>query len=175
MKDVFVELKKKAADTAIAVDLYLGQEIYYKDAKSLLREQKVLTINGTNFVLLEFDFEKPVDMSEVVYELNCSGYIPIVSHVERYFYADVDQVREIKSAGGLIQVNADSLVGRTRRYFSKFIKKLLKEKLVDFIASDVHYDRGNLMMKAYSFVSKKYGKDTADSIFKHNAEKILEG
>ena len=47
--------------------------------------------------------------------------------------------------------------------------------LVDFVASDVHHDRENFMLKAKTFVEKKYGKDRANKLFIENAKKLIEG
>ena len=38
--------------------------------------------------------------------------------------------------------------------------KLIKENLVTFIASDVHYSRKQCFLEAYKFVSKKFSKQT---------------
>ena len=57
----------------------------------------------------------------------------------------------------------------------KKISALFKENLVDFVASDIHYGRKNYIQKAYSFVCKKYGKQTAENVFELNAKKIIEG
>ena len=80
---------------------------------------------------------------------------------------------EIRQNGGYIQVDATSLVNGG--YFKKFAKKLLKEDLVDFIASDVHQDRANVIDKAYRYVEKKFGEDRAKRLFKTNAEEIIKG
>ena len=46
---------------------------------------------------------------------------------------------------------------------------------MDFVASDVHHDRENFMLKAKTFVEKKYGKDRANKLFIENAKKLIEG
>ena len=49
--------------------------------------------------------------------------------------------REWKEKGALIQVNASSFYGS--RKIKNIANKLLKEKLIDYIASDVHSFRKN--------------------------------
>ena len=83
--------------------------------------------------------------------------------------------REIKALGGYIQVNADSICGKYKRYLIRKVKALFEEDLVDFVASDIHQMRNPHMEKAYSFVSKKYGEKTAEKVFRLNAEKIIKG
>ena len=57
----------------------------------------------------------------------------------------------------------------------KLIKKLFKNNLVDFVASDIHYDRANLFSEARQFVQKKFGKETANKVFTENAKMIIKG
>ena len=160
----------------INVNLYLGQEIYIdSNYKSLVTSDKILTLCDSNYVLVEFDFVEEADITEVVYGLNKLGFKPIVSHFERYTYATIDMAKEVKSLGGLIQVNAQSLVGKGKFHFRKMTKALFKQNLVDFVASDMHLGRINCMKKAYAFVSKKYSKQTADNVFELNAKRFIKG
>lgn len=174
LKTAFCEFKGRVFEAGIPVGLYLGQEIYIgRDYKKILSEKKVLTINGTNYILIEFDFTRETDIAEIVYELKSMGYIPIVAHFERYTYVDVSVAKEIKELGGLIQINADSIVGKYKRRYSRLVKELLSEKLVDFIASDIHSRRKVLTEKARKVIEKKYGEEYAEKIFSINAERLI--
>lgn len=159
------------------VNFYLGQEIKYSsETLKALQEGRLLTMNSTKCVLLEFDFLEFEDISEICYTVSLKGYIPIVAHVERYFYVDsLDKVEEIKSSGGLIQINSDSVVGLNGKGCKKFVYKLIKEGLVDFIASDYHFCRTNTLKLAYDKIGKKFGKDTAESLFYKNASIMIYG
>ena len=141
-----------------------------KKFKSLFVENKVLPIGQTKFVLIEFSQSIPFDISEAVYVLSLIGYTPIIAHIERYKYADLDMAREIKALGGLIQVNADSLVGKGKFKYSKKVKNLIAEGLVDFVASDVHAFRKNTMKKCANFVAKKFGQEVYEKLFVNSAQ-----
>ena len=170
----YEELKEELKKENIPVDLYLGQEIYAEDnIVELLEEGKVLTMNGTKYVLVEFDFIIPCDISETVYRLKKKGYIPIVAHVERYDYVSIDDVYDIKLNGGLIQINAGSILGEPRGVNKKFVKQLFKEGFVDFVASDIHQGRENYLGLAYQKVKKKFGEDAAEVVFNVNAKALL--
>ncbi len=172
----FEQFKQCVQRENIPVNLYLGQEIYVeRGVKSLLKDQKVLTLNGSKYVLLEFDYVREREIAEIVYELKLQGYVPVVAHIERYAYADIATAMDIKECGGLIQVNAQSIVDRSVRVKNKFIKKLIKNGLVDFVASDLHFNRENYMEKAYAIVAKKYGEQTAEALFNNNAKEIIKG
>ena len=175
LKEEFEKFKSLVKEK-LPINLYLGQEFYIDDDyKTNIENGQALTINGTKFLLIEFEYINDVEMVDIVYEVKRLGYLPIVAHYERYFDSDLSQAFEIKNVGGLIQVNADSLVGASKKFYKKLIKQLFKNDLVDFVASDVHYDRENLMLKAKNFVEKKYGKDMADKVFVKNAKKLIEG
>ena len=176
LKGEFEKFKKIVSDENLPVNLYLGQEIFIDEHyKRAFANKKVLSMNDSKFVLLEFDYDKYVDMPEIVYELKVLGYIPIIAHYERYLNSDLKTAFEIKSLGGLIQVNAESIVGKFKRIYYGLVKKLFKENLVDFVSSDVHHNRENLLLEANKFVEKKFGVDIANKVFTLNAEKIIKG
>ncbi|MDD2492775.1 MAG: CpsB/CapC family capsule biosynthesis tyrosine phosphatase [Bacilli bacterium] len=170
----FMMLKEQAQEKAVR--LFLGQEIYcrkYEEVMELLHSGVVITLNNSNFILLEFSYTDKIDISEIAYVAVLKGYIPIIAHIERYRYLDLETVKEIKNSGGFIQVNASSLVGKEGAKLKKFVFALLNEKLVDFVASDIHEKRQNWMNKAYNMVVKKFGQDYGQRIFKDNAVRIL--
>lgn len=171
----FINFQKIAKDAGINVKLFLGQEIFVdREYYKVLKDELVNTMNNTKYVLVEFDYFIDTDISEVVYELVALGYIPIVAHFERYVYATIQDAYEVKELGGLIQVNADSIVGNNRLH-RKTAKKLLKNNLVDFVASDVHDCRVNLLGQAKAYVTKKFGEKISQKLFVENAENLIKG
>lgn len=168
----FNELKAAADERGINVKLYLGQEIFvFRDILAALDSGKLLTMNNSKYVLVEFSTKQIMDITETVYMLKSGGYIPIVAHIGRYFYSDIATAREVKEIGGLIQVNAGS-VCRSLLHRRK-VFELIREGLVDFVASDVHFKRTNCMAEAYKTVKKKFGEETANKLFIENAKKII--
>lgn len=170
----FVKFKNAVSERGIPLNVYLGQEIFVTDAlRNQLKNGQVLTLNGTKYVLIEFDYEKPCEVCETVYELVQAGYIPVVAHIERYSYLNVDDAIEVKQTGGLIQVNADSIVGENRKRYYGLIKKLFKLGLVDFVSSDIHCGRNNRLAEAKRFIEKKFGSDASEVTFRINGERII--
>ena len=169
----FALLKQAVQSEGLAINTYLGQEVFIFDGVAeAIKSGKLFTMNGGKYVLAEFSIKHEKDIPEAVYMLVCAGFIPIVAHIERYYYADIETAKEIKELGGLVQINANSLCGRFNRP-SKMAKALVKAGLVDFVASDVHFKRPNYMLKAYNVVVKKFGKETADKLFTENAKAVL--
>ena len=137
LQSEFEKFNKAVLDACIPINLYLGQEIFIDEFyKQTFISNKVLTINRSKHVLIEFDYESDVDMTEIVYELIVLGYIPIIAHYERYLNSDIKTAFEIKSLGGFIQINADSIVGKNKRHYLRFIKKLFKN---DFLYYSVYH------------------------------------
>ena len=174
VKERFEELKTLAADNGIKVNLYLGQEIFvFGDLVKAIKNGTVFSVNGGKYVLTEFSAKHEMDIPETVYMLVKNGYIPIVAHIGRYFYADVETAREVKEIGGRIQVNASSICDSLK--YRRKVYTLIKAGLVDYVASDVHYHRKNRMQKAYKKIAKKFGQQTADELFNENAKAVLQG
>lgn len=170
----FDEFKSLVKD--VPINLYLGQEIYFdRNALNLLTSGELLTLNGSKYVLLEFNYFEKSDIVEAVYVAKVRGFVPIVAHVERYEYLNFNDVYEIKSLGGLIQINATSLVNKENKAYLKRVKKLLKHDLVDFIASDCHDFRPIRIGEVRKIVEKKYGVDIAKKVFDTNALDIING
>jgi protein-tyrosine phosphatase len=172
----FSAFKEQVKQSGIGINLYLGREIYVeKDYKHVIEQEEVATLNGTKYVLIEFEFDTERDVVNIVYELVRCGYVPIVAHFARYDYLNLQRAYEIKDAGGLIQINANEIVGKTTRKKKKLINDLFKNCLVDFVASDMHLGRQFSMEKARAKVLKKYGQNAVDAVFCDNAKDIIQG
>ena len=160
----------------LPINLYLGHEIFmHKESTGLLLEDRLLTLNGTKYVLVEFKVREFSDIVERIYELVKAGYKPIVAHAERYNYFTIQDAQEVKELGGYIQVNAGSIKGKQRKSWKKRVRKLFKYSLVDFVASDAHEHRDNVMKKAKRWVRLRYGKNVAEKVFIENAKEIIKG
>ncbi len=152
IKQSFDDLKSRVD----LVNLYLGSEIlYYDGLKKDLINGKLLTLNNSKYVLIEFSTKFEMPISDIVYDLSIIGYKPIVAHIERYTYLKESDLFSIKKNGGLIQINAKNF---ERKTYKKKIKFLLKNDLVDFIASDCHDDVERSVDFSYckKYVLKKY-------------------
>lgn len=161
LKSRFIKLKKDLKDYDI--DFYLGSEIYYySNMIKDLDNNELLTMNNSKYILVEFSTRMETDISSICYDLKIKGYIPIVAHIERYPYLKLDDYTDIKAQGALIQVNSKSFENKC---YKKQLKYLLKNKLIDFIASDCHNQRRDLDFSYVNkLISKKY-KDQYDKLF----------
>lgn len=159
---------------AIGVKLFLGREIgLYRGMISDLECGKILPYNGGKYVLIELEYGERTDIEELVYSVKLSGHIPVFAHIERFSYArNLDMIQRIKASGALIQVNAQSLVDKRLKEENSFALKLVKHRLIDVVASDVHFGRKNALSEAYMKVKKKDVK-YAHRIFEEIPAKII--
>lgn len=154
------------------VDMYLGAEIEYsKDCLVKIFYKKMLTMNDSKYVLIDFmKSQEEYDLFEVIKDYKNHGFKIIIAHAECLGLADRDYLK-FKNAGAYIQVDADSLYNKK---YKKTIDYLLEERLVDFIASNIHSSNVSYIMdKAYKDVVKRTTKDYAELIFVRNAKNLL--
>lgn len=159
--------------------VYLGREIYYRaevlDDLDKLQEK---TMCGSDTILIEFSHNVESEkIRGVVLDVIMAGFHPIVAHVERYICTikDWEYVYELKQLGADIQINASSVTGDNGRSVQKCVKALLKDHIVDYVASDAHdiNARTPQLLKSYKYIVKKYGMEYADKIMKADvAEKF---
>lgn len=180
LQDAFQQLKQRMAKELPELELYLGNEAGIElDLVEKLLEGRVLSINGGNYVLLEFytagSAQQVVD--GVLDILNC-GFTPVIAHAERYdaFCKNKKLASEIIDLGALIQINGDSIFGGAGFGPKRCAKRLLRKHQVHFVASDAHdaLRRHPKLDKCYGKISKKYGKEYAAQVFWQNARELLE-
>ena len=174
INESFNAFKKHLEDENLNINTYLGNEITISDNLIKdLKNSKCLSINGSKYILLELDFfAAEEEIGELIYELELAGYSVIIAHAERYMYADYKYIEMLVREGALIQINATSIITK-HPFLRKFIMKLIKNNLVHFVSSDVHFGRENKMLEAYQMVAKKIGKDIANKLFIDNPRKVL--
>jgi len=162
-------LKDKVKSLGIDVNLFLGREIdETKDIVDLIKNGTAQTMNDTKHVLIDFGV-KSCDIDEYCYDLVINGYIPIIAHPERYKYVtDIKEYKKWKKTGALIQINSSSLISPTNSRIKKMAKLAMKNKLVDFVASDAHTNPKSFeySLKAYQKCLKNEKREYVDKIFK---------
>ena len=164
----------------IGVMLYLGCEYHVDSGMTYrLKNGRCLTMAGSDYVLAEYKYTSNyAAIRGSINELQANGYTPIIAHAERYevFIRDTGLLDDCRSMGAMIQINADSVIGKEGLRTKSLCKKILKADLADIVASDSHNmkDRRSHMKEAYIYISKKYGDNRAKRLFETNPGKILD-
>ena len=151
------ELLRKQTDKL--PNIILGCELFYFSGITRSEFMKEFTIGKSNYLLLEpnpYMLSKGF-MNEILYLKNELGIIPIIAHVERYHTCKSYRafLKFIKENGILTQVNAASFFSKS---YNRVLKKLFKDKIITFIATDTHSLRRPPMMDiALSEIENRFG------------------
>ncbi len=178
--DSFEAFERAVHEQFPEMQLVLGHEVHYQtDIPERLSGGRIMTMGGSEYVLLEFrgNSLRTEVMRGVVDLIRC-GYTPIIAHAERYevFRKDFSLVHEVLSHGALIQLNADSVMGKHGFSVKLFCHKILKRENAHFIASDAHdiNMRVPVLDKCFAYVKRKYGEEYASKVFYRNAQIVME-
>ena len=172
-------LQEAAAEAGIKAKLFSGNEIYYSDeTMEELESGRICSLAGSDYVLVEFHPTNPYKaIQNAVGRVQAAGFIPIIAHVERYsdIVSHPDRVRDLIQMGCFIQVNASSVMGKYGFGISHFTKKLLKERMVHFIASDAHDTgrRAPQLLDCRNYVERKFGEDYGKKLFFTNPANVI--
>jgi len=157
------ELSAALKDNNINLAVYAGMDLHiYPGIIKDLEEGRALTLNNSNYFLLELPFQSlPSAAPELVSRLVDKGFIPIITHPERNegFLRDFAALENYRNRGALFQVTAMSITGEFGERIREFSFKMLKAGLVDTIASDAHSPtvRPPLLSRAVA-IATKFGK-----------------
>ncbi len=155
-------------------NIYLGCEVLYFSGISYASGLHNLTLANTNYILLEPDYSLLNNKFQCeILHLKELGFIPIIAHIERYHKARGFKkfFEFVKDNKILTQANATSFFSRS---YNRILKKLIKENIITFIASDTHSldARPPMVKKALDKVSELFGENYAE-YFTSNSQKLL--
>lgn len=130
----------KEAEQVCGIQFRLGAE-YMLDACFLDHyKQGFLTLDkGGTHVLCETSYLMyEHNITEMLYEIMCDGFQPVIAHPERYEYAVKDNYFRWKDKRYKFQLNLLSLAGAYGKPAKVKAHYLLKEGMYDYVGSDMH-------------------------------------
>lgn len=179
IKDLTGRLRHEMEEEDITIQLYEGNEFYYHDEMFRdLEEGRACTLAGSSYVLIEFGpMERFGYIRSGLYEALAQGYRPILAHAERCssLLGKPDWVEELIQMGSCIQINAGSILGKAGFGAKQFTRRLLKEGLVHFVATDAHNidKRRPELADCGRFISRKHGEDYAARLLYENPMHVI--
>ena len=116
---------------------------YMMDANfvTLFQNEPLLTLKE-NYVLVEISYmNPPIQLYDIIFDLQVAGYKPILAHPERYsfFHHNFNDYQKLKYSGCLFQINLLSIIGYYGIEVAKAAEQLLKKGMIDFVGSDIHH------------------------------------
>ncbi|MEQ6123424.1 CpsB/CapC family capsule biosynthesis tyrosine phosphatase [Pseudotenacibaculum sp. MALMAid0570] len=170
LEEVRTELTNQGLDdvTISAAAEYMMDERF----SDLLEADDILTLKD-NYILVEMSyFSAPLNLYEILFEIQLKGYKPILAHPERYnfFHNDFENYYKLKKAGCLFQLNFLSMTEQYGKNVQQISQKLLKLNMYDFTGSDTHHFKHLNLLKT---LATEKNKKSLESIMKNNSKLFL--
>lgn len=177
-----IEALQNEIDAAgLLLTILPGAEIAFcPELPELLKNGTHLTINRGCYFLLEFRPEAvPANVEPFLSSMIEAGYLPIIAHPERnsWFTRRHDILTSLVRRGALLQITAVSLLGELGADVRSFSRLLLKNNLVQIIASDAHNpgDRPALLAAAVRAAADEIGTERANALVTTNPQAVING
>ncbi|MGY0407956.1 MAG: tyrosine-protein phosphatase [Polaribacter sp.] len=157
LEEVRTALKKKEIyDIKInAAAEYMMDEQFSKR----LENDDILPLKD-KYLLVEISyFNAPINLYEILFNIQLKGYKPVLAHPERYnfYHNDIENYYKLKKAGCLFQLNLLSLTEQYGKNVQKISYQLLKLNMYDFVGTDTHHHHHLELLKKIGTV-KNYQK-----------------
>ncbi len=169
-----------ASDHVVTLHYGCDFHFYYENIQSVFEDPHRYTIGHGSYLLVEFpELLIPATTSEVFQRLLDQGIVPVITHPERNYLlqARLPQLQAWVSDGVLLQVTAQSFLGRFGSEARRFSEELMRRGLIHIVASDGHdpEDRPPRLDHAYRRIAKKWGEDWAEALCVANPRAALVG
>lgn len=120
---------------------YAAEYMLDNNFSKLLKAKDILPIKN-NKILVEMSYlNPPINLFELLFEIQMAGYEPILAHPERYnfIHKEFDLYYKLKESGCKFQLNLLSLTNYYGKHVNVAANKLLKNNMIDYIGSDTHH------------------------------------
>lgn len=156
---IFDAFEKLNRETENIVEHAAAEHMLDEGFEVLLKENNLLPLKE-NYVLVEMSyFQKPVNLSELIFKMEHQGYVPVLAHPERYnFIKNMEEFRHLKKTGCLFQLNLLSLSKHYGPQVQEKANLLLKHDFYDFAATDAHHTKHLNKISQISISKKQYSK-----------------
>jgi protein-tyrosine phosphatase len=139
------QVQSAVAAEKLNIDVQAAAEYFIDDRfeQNLQEKRPLLTIKD-NLVLVEFSMlTLPIDLQQVLFELQMRNYQPLIAHPERYSYLNRNRAfyDELKDRGCLFQLNLLSLTGYYGSAVQELAAYLMKKEYYSYAGTDLHNDR----------------------------------
>ena len=147
--------------------LVVGGDAHIRpDFVSALQSGMILSLHDSRYVLFEPPhMSMPQRFEELLFNVQMSGYVPILTHPERFKWIEqnYEVFQNLARSGVWMQVTAGSLTGRFGKRSRYWAQKMLAEGLVSIVATDAHNvtSRPPLLAEARLVAEAEVGLDEA--------------
>lgn len=125
----------------LTIELDAAAEYYVDEWFDKKIQNRNLLTFGDQYVLIETGFmAPPTNLLSAIFNLQTSGYKPVLAHPERYQYFEPGSqiYQQLMESGVLFQLNLLSIIGYYSPQVKKVAEHLVSEGKVNFIGGDTH-------------------------------------
>lgn len=178
IKAKVAEIKKEIRKNKLEIKIAPGTEIMInKELPRLYYQNKLLTLNNTDYILLEFRLNiYPDYLAEIIHDLKSMGLKIIIAHPERYLYLQSDYTKAyqwLEEYDLKLMLNSSSLTGMHGSKAKQTAQKLLQMGLCHLIASDTHGINKRPFTLPQGLKEAERIKTGSAEILKANAEAVF--
>lgn len=175
-----IEQLREATSSCMKFSLGCEFRISHDNVQDLMENPDYYTIGETRYLLTEFsDLSVSSGMTPALYQIRCSGIVPIIAHPERnpILQERPAIVFDWIEIGCLVQITANSLTGFWGTPPQKLAAWLLKKDAVHFIGTDAHDPcrRTPLLSRARKAAAAIIGEDKAWLLVEGNPRAVVRG
>ena len=179
LKERFLHLQTCIKQAGIPLSVLPGAEVLCTpQVPDLLRQGELLTLAGSDYLLLEFFFDENLEyMDDMLHAITAEGLIPVIAHPERY--EAVQRTPHIIErwfrSNYVIQLNKGSILGRLGRRAERTADWILSRGLAHVVASDAHSPamRTPQMTQLHQYLSEVCAPEYTDILLQANPARIL--
>lgn len=115
-----------------------------ENLEQLLKNKTPLRTIRDNWVLIEISFlQPPLQLNNILFEMQLQGYQPILAHPERYLYYanNLSELVKLKDMGCKLQSNLLSFSGYYGKEVLRFAERMVDQELISLLGTDLHHQR----------------------------------
>ncbi|MCQ2207351.1 MAG: capsular biosynthesis protein [Paludibacteraceae bacterium] len=122
------------------IELALGAEYMLDNGfeKLLDQNEDFLCASGNTLLVETTAQNPPINMSQIIFELQDRGYDVMLAHPERYTYMHMNDYEDLVSKNVRLQLNLLSIAGLYGEHAKKKGKQLLEKGLYTYVGTDLH-------------------------------------
>lgn len=145
IQSAMLVLEEAAAEASLTLPVQAAAEYFIDERFQQLLANKapLLTLSG-NLVLVEFSMiTAPMDLQDMLFELQMQNYQPVIAHPERYIYLSrkKDFFDMLRDSGVWFQLNLLSLGGGYGTSVQELAEYLLKKGYYELAGTDLHHQK----------------------------------
>jgi protein-tyrosine phosphatase len=138
-----------------------------------------IKLNGSSYMLLEFDFTMvPPNIEQTIFQILSAGVTPVIAHPERNMRLQrhPEMLAMLIERGAYAQLDAGSLTGSFGPESYESAKKFIRAGLAHFIATDAHHKdrRRPLLSAAVAKAAEIGGEEYAQAMVETNPLALIQ-